>query len=145
MNYEDICRYIFQSEGIDWLQHDSKKRDRSLVEARYISIFLGNWFYPGITWSELGRIFGKDHATAMHSIKCIKDLMFSNKDFRLRMCGYIEHIKSTIAIRDKIEMQSILAIKNTDTLNTLISVIDKMELVAKIYCEITNQKIIKNG
>ena len=143
MNYELICKYVFASEGVDWLLHDSKKRDRELVFARQLSMYLGNQFYPKETWKNLASIFGKDHATAMTSVEVVKNLMFSNADIRRKVftyCGYFKELKKN---KDEAEMKNILAVKDAQTLNSLLEVIDKMELVAKIYCQITNNKIVQ--
>ena len=143
MTYETICRYVFACERIDWSLHDSKKRDRELVFARQVSIYLGNSFYPGMTWVALAAIFKKDHATAMHAVKSITNLMFSDSDIRQKMLKYSSEIQNHIRKRRETEIKVMLKMKNSDTLSALLTVIDKMELVAKIYCDITNNKIVK--
>jgi hypothetical protein len=142
MNYEMICKYVFANEGVDWLLHDSKKRDRELVFARQLSIYIGNTFFPDETWATLGAIFHRDHATAMHAVKNIKDLMFSDAEIRRKVFTYSEYFKDLKKNKDEAEMKNILAVKDAQTLNAILNVIDKMELVAQIYCQITNNKII---
>lgn len=144
MTYEEISKFVFNREIIDWEQRDSKKRDRPLVEARQTSIFLGNWFYPKITWAELGKMFSRDHATAMHSVRAVKNEMATNKSYRIKVHGYINEINARTVESREAEIDGLLKIKDVDTLKSLLDTISQMELVAKVYCKITNQKIIND-
>jgi len=143
MDYETIAKYVFANEHVPWELHDSKKRDRELVISRQISIYIQNSLHPEDTWVALGSMFKKDHATAMHAVKNIKDLMFSDVELRARILVYSQYINDQEKIRKETEIKNILAFKNVETLNTLLAMIDKMELIAKVYCDITNSKIVK--
>lgn len=143
MTYEEICIYVFLNEKVGWELRDSKKRDRELVTARQICVYLGNSFFPKMSWSALARPFSKDHATAMHAAAVVKDLMFGDIAFRQKIFTYSNYISEQEKERIEKELKAILKLKDEETLRKLLSVVDKMELVAKIYCEITNQKIIK--
>lgn len=143
MNYETICKYVFEKENISWELHDSKKRDVGLVLARQISIYVVDFLYPNETWTVLGSMFKKDHASAMHSVKQINDLMTYDSDLRRKVFAYCDYARQIEAQEKEREIKEMLELRNTETMRTLLDVIDKMELVAKIYCEITNNKIVK--
>jgi len=143
MDYETICKYVFANEGIPWELHDTKKRDRELVTARQISIYIRYTLYPDETWLILGQMFSRDHSTAMHAVKNIKDLMFSNCEIRQKIFSYTEALKQQAKSLEETEMKALIAAKDGETLKALLTTIDKMELVAKIYCEITNNKLVK--
>lgn len=141
MTYDEICRYVFDKELIVWDDCASKSRYRPLVMARQISMFLGHWFYPTLSWSMLALPFKRDHATAMYSIQNITNLMTTDKDFRIKVHSYIEFIDAKLQEQQITEVERILKLKDTDMVKTLISLVDKMELVAKIYCSITGKSI----
>ena len=140
MNYEQICQYIFDREIILWDYRDSKKRDRNLVEARQICIYIGNWFIPVLTWSALALPFGKDHATAMHAVKHIRELMYSDKVFGEKVLEYMKYVREQNKIEAKEQAEKLY--EDRDKIEKLYDLIDKMELVAKVYCDITNKKMI---
>jgi chromosomal replication initiation ATPase DnaA len=89
MTYEDICRYVFQREIVDWSLRTYKRRHRQLVQARQISIFLGNWFFPKMSDNDLAEPFAQDRCTALHAIKTIKGYLQYDKDFRDKMDNYL--------------------------------------------------------
>lgn len=141
MTYDEICKYVFDKELISWDDCDSKSRFRPLVMARQISMFLGHWFYPALSWSTLALPFKKDHATAMYSIQNINNLMSTDKDFRVKVHSYIEFVGAKLQEQQIAEVERILKLKDADMVKTLISLVDKMELVARIYCSITGKSI----
>jgi len=130
MNYESICRYVFSNEVVDWNLHDIKERKRQLVLARQISIYLGNWFYPKMTWKELAEIFKQDHASAMHAKKQVTNLLYSDKDLRRRVDRYLNEIRKRIDENIPIHEPDIMDLA-------------QMEIIAKIYADITGQVICK--
>jgi hypothetical protein len=144
MTYEEICKYVFESEKVDWILATSKKRDAELIAARQMSIYFGNLFYPRMTWSELGKIFCKDHATAMHSVKAINNAIDTNKQMRDKVKRYSDKIHLSIAGSvETVEVEQLtehvgFINKNLDTL------LSKMKIIAHAYCNLTDQKIISN-
>lgn len=135
MNYESICRYVFSNEVVDWNLHDIKERKRQLVLARQISIYLGNWFYPKMTWRELAAIFKQDRVTAMHSKKQITNLLYSDKDLRRRVDRYLNEIRKRI---DEANEVPVVKVPEPDIMD-----LAQMEIIAKIYADITGQVICK--
>jgi hypothetical protein len=140
MTYEDICKYVFEQSNIEWEIKDSRKRDRELVDARQISMYLGNWFYPILTWSALSKPFGRDHATAMSAVSHVRDIMFSDKIFRAKVIDYLNYITE----QNKIDMEDQVRqfAEDQNKFGKAIDFIDKMEIIAKVYCDIMGKKII---
>ena len=139
MEYLDICKYVFSEEVVDWELHTLESRKRQLVLARQISIYLGNWFYPTITDRELAAVFNKDHATASHAIKTIKQLLFSDKALRLRMDKYLRIVREKIKADQQKEV--LKAAREKSIREKLLETIDSMELIAKVYCDITGKEL----
>jgi hypothetical protein len=143
MTYEEIAKYIFSEERVDWELHKLKDRHRQLVLARQIAIYIAHWFYPAITNRELGEIFGQDHANANHSIKSVSNLLFSDKELRSRVDKYL------IILREKIrnENQELIQSQMNDEKfkKKLTDAIDQMEMIAKVYADMTGMKLIKNN
>jgi hypothetical protein len=119
-------------------------RRRTVVLARQISMYLGNKFYPLITWADLAKPFNKDHATAMTSVKAINNLIETNKQFREKITKYSNTIHLSIAGNAEIvEVEELT--EHVGFINTnLGSLVLKMRIIALAYCELTNQKIISN-
>lgn len=144
MNYEEICQYVFKEEGLDWQLRISKRRDDDLKTARQIAMYLGNVFYPEITWSDLARVFSKDHATAIHSVKVINNRMDVDKRFVEKIVNYKKHIKGIAdSVRDSKDAELL-----TDSVGlihtTLLELTSRMRIIALAYCQLTNNKIVPN-
>lgn len=138
MEYIDMCKYIFNEEKIDWELHNSKSRKKELVEARYISIYLGNYFYPKLKQRDLGIVFDKCREDAWHAIKQIGSLLITDKELKAKVDKYIMYISI------EIQIHNINTTLVETSKNKLLDVLDKMEEVVKLYCKLTNTKLIKN-
>lgn len=80
---------------IEELQARRKSRKRPYVEARQIIVYFLNRY--GMTLGAAGMVFKKDHATVLHSIRAVRNMYDTNKDFAHMI--------------DKIDMR-VLTIKN---------------------------------
>lgn len=98
MNYEEICKYVFREQRIDWELHNIKSRKREIVDARYISMYLGNWFFPKMSADEATFIFGIDRTNFYAGLRCIKKLLFSDKQMRTDIDKYLAYISRKIAV-----------------------------------------------
>ena len=96
MEYLDLCKAVFRKEVVDWEIRKLESRKRQLVQARQISMYLGNWFWPHLTGDQLAEPFAKDRCTAMHAIKTMKNLMFSDRALRERIDRYVVQIRKNI-------------------------------------------------
>ena len=75
----------------------SKKRHRNLCDARHmISDLLYNDGYLNLSLSNIGLILGgRDHTTILNSKKIVKNLIFSNDDFREKLMKLHLHVYHT--------------------------------------------------
>lgn len=140
MTYDEICQYVFEEEGVSWDMRLSRKRDRGLVIARQISIYIGNWFHPRLTWSFLGEPFKRDHATAIHAVRTINDLMEFDKTLRAKIFGYLDYVREKS--KKDAESEVMKTLQDRRNIEAVLELVSKMELVAKVYCEITDKRII---
>lgn len=62
-----------------------KTRERRIVEARQIAMYFLRGF-TNLSLKEIGAMFGgRDHTTAIHSIQTVKDLMYTDKEYRKKV------------------------------------------------------------
>lgn len=59
----------------------TKSRNRELVEARHAAMFLIRK-HTSLSLTEAGQLFNRDHATVLHAIKNVKNLIETDKAFR---------------------------------------------------------------
>jgi hypothetical protein len=142
MEYIELCKYVFSEERVDWELHAIEDRKRQLVVARQISMYLGDWFFPQLSYKELAGIFGKDHSTCSHALKTIKELLFSDKSLRFRMDKYLKIIHDKI--KNDEQSQVVQLMQNENAREKLLETIESMELVARVYCDLTGLKLVKN-
>ena len=93
MTYLEICKYVFSEERVLWDMRTFKGRRRQLVQAKQISVYLGNWFFPQLSNSELAEPFDQDRSTVNHSIQVIKGYLQYDKNIRTRIDKYLTIIR----------------------------------------------------
>ena len=135
----EIAKYIFKEQSMDWEFHCIKSRKRELITAKYTSIYLVNWFYPK-KLNECIDLFGIDRCTIIHAIKQVKNLLFSDKWFRKDMDKYMNDLREKINAEEKNVIDRMM--EDERAKQSILDTIDKMELIAKVYCEIMNKKIV---
>ncbi len=86
---ENIIADTARKLGVDMCDIYSKTRKREVVEARQISMWRIKMLYPNFSWREIGDFFSKDHATALHSIRIVNDLMETDKQFNQKVQNII--------------------------------------------------------
>src|SRR4030042_2087148 len=133
----EIAKYIFKEQSMDWEFHCIKNRKRELITAKYTSIYLVNWFYPKRI-NECVDLFGIDRCTIIHAIKQVKNLLFSDKWFRKDMDKYMNELREKINAEEKNVIDRMM--EDERAKQSILDTIDKMELIAKVYCEIMNKK-----
>jgi len=97
MNPEEIIKYVFAERNVDFeLRYVMENKGR-LVLAKYISMYLIDWFYPTTSREQQSNYFGyKEKASASAGIKKITQEMQYSKDLRRDMDKYLLHIRSRI-------------------------------------------------
>jgi len=92
MTYEDICKDVFRHELVDWNLRKYKRKYRQLAQAKQISIYLGNWFFPKLSDIELGEPFATSRSNTYHAIKTIKGYLQHDKAFRVKIDKYLNRL-----------------------------------------------------
>jgi hypothetical protein len=107
MEYKELSKWVFAMERVDWELHSFKSRKRELVQARQISIYLANWFWPRMTDKELTELFSQSHSLAHSALKHVKALLFSEPSFRKTIDCYLfildEKMKNETPVEIKIK------------------------------------------
>ncbi|WP_331774912.1 chromosomal replication initiator protein DnaA [Sulfurospirillum sp. 1612] len=89
---EDIITTIAKELNIKPSDIKSKKRNKNIVEARRIGIYLARTLTPN-SMPSLASYFGmKDHTAVSHNMKKINEIIETNETFRLR----VEELKNKI-------------------------------------------------
>lgn len=96
INLEDIIVIISKELNIKPSDIKSKKRNKNIVEARRIGIYLARNLTPN-SMPSLASYFGmKDHTAVSHNMKKINEIIEINESFRLR----IEELKNKILVKN---------------------------------------------
>jgi hypothetical protein len=142
MTYEAMCIYVFQQEGFpDWEEaRQMVSRKKEIRTARQICMYLGSVFFPSMSLANLGNPFGQDHATVIHAKKTIVNDTTTRPDFNMKVKAYLHYLRRVIVSDDANEISRQL--KEREVFDKFMDVLDKMELVARVYCELTNKQII---
>lgn len=136
-----MCKYIFKEEEVDWSFHNIKCRKPKIIAAIFISIYLGNWFYSGINMKELADIFGRSRSDAHHGIKSIRNLSITDRKLRERLDKYTIYINRKFNLEEQINSIASLPIETVR--DRLLTSIDSMVSIVRIYCELTGTELVK--
>jgi hypothetical protein len=82
----------------------------------------------------------QDHATVIHAKKTIVNDTTTRPDFNMKVKAYLHYLRRVIVSDDANEISRQL--KEREIFDKFMDVLDKMELVARVYCELTNKQII---
>ena len=66
-NYREILNAVCEHYGYTIKQLISRKRQKTLVEARHIAIYMCR-SYINMSYNEIGDIFNRDHSTIVHAL-----------------------------------------------------------------------------
>jgi chromosomal replication initiation ATPase DnaA len=93
INFQEIQQIICKGEGITPSLLQDKTRKREIVFTRQTVIYFLHR-YTRESLLKIGKHYGKDHATALHSIKVIKNLIETDRIIRTKIANYERIIKS---------------------------------------------------
>ena len=77
-DYNLIVSKIFNIEYEDMIK---KTRNRDIVVPRQVAMTLYR-IHTNLSFDRIGKMYGLDHATVIHAVKTIKDLLQYDKQFR---------------------------------------------------------------
>ena len=86
MNYEahvdNVCRLVFNYFDVPLEKIKVNNRQAHIIRAKqFTAYFLKREIYK-ITLEEIGKVFNRDHATMIHSINKINDLIEVDSEYR---------------------------------------------------------------
>jgi len=89
-----VCEFNHLNTSSLYLKTPSGKlwRKREIVETRQLVYYLFKKKYPTYSYSWIGVHFGQDHATVIHGVRTIKNLIDTDKDFREK----VERLKTLL-------------------------------------------------
>lgn len=90
----DIIQYVFQQEQVDLELKNISSRKTKLVNARYISIYLINWFFPTMKANIVMGYFKINRSGFYHALITVKDLIQTDRKFEDKIARYIGHISN---------------------------------------------------
>ena len=92
-NYIDICLWIIKQEGFEPKDVRVKSRLRELVFTRQLAMYFSDRFTKA-TQIRIGLYFSRDHATVIHAIKTINNLIDTDRRIREKVKDYVEKLKN---------------------------------------------------
>ena len=90
-HYKEICTLIEKGEGMTHETLAVKCRDRELVTIRQLAMYFCRKF-TGASHQSIGSYYGKDHATCLHAVKAINNLIDTDKIIRAKVLEYTSQI-----------------------------------------------------
>jgi len=83
ISIEEIVKMVAREQNVKVSDIRSKKRNRDVVKARRMSIYLARNLTPN-SMPQIALYFGmKDHTTVSHTMRTIKDILKKDEDFKL--------------------------------------------------------------
>ena len=79
-----VCEYYNQE--LEDLKCNCKLRDLEFVKTRQITMYFLREF-TGMSWKRIGEVFFKDHATAMHSFRQVRNQYETYRGYRYEIDG----------------------------------------------------------
>lgn len=107
--FENICDIVCKDEGVNLEDLKNNSRVSDLVYARQLIIYLSKELKVG-TYESIGRVFGRDHATALYACKSIKNYYDTDKHKREKIDRYINKLKG---VQEVIRMSDLVDQKIT--------------------------------
>jgi hypothetical protein len=98
MTPDEIIRDVYKHERVDYdgrMLPDRKKRH---LQARQRAMYLIKYFHPIVSYYEIGRMFGKHHATVMHSCSLVTNYIATEKAYEREMGVYIHRIRRSMGL-----------------------------------------------
>jgi len=102
MKPEDIIKYVFEEEGVDFQLLKIPSRKFEMVQARQRAAYLVHYFYPFLTLSAIRDLLLYDsHATVLNCFKKVTNFIATEKKYEREMAKYITVIRKKIERANK--------------------------------------------
>lgn len=96
----NICNHYFHPHNI---LDDMNKRTRPLVERRMMTMLLLRNFARRLSLADIGQVFKKDHATALHAVKTMRNLIETDVRLQTQYISLRNQIISEIGKEGEVE------------------------------------------
>ncbi len=90
----DIIRFVARHYGIRVSDVKGRASRRSIALPRQVAIFLIREIL-GLSFPEIGKLFGKHHSTAMYAMDAVNKMRQSKPDFDATLTAFVDHFNST--------------------------------------------------
>jgi len=110
VTFEQIQSIVWLGEGLLPEALKQKEHPREIAFARQVV-----WYflkaYTKQSLAMMGRHYGKDHATALHGIKTVKNLMDSDKQIAYKIGVYETRIQALVDFEKNIMTDKLIEVK----------------------------------
>ena len=80
----EVIKFISAQTGITTDEMLSRTRKRDIVTARMLCMYIFRT-YLNMQWTEIGRVFHRDHSTAIHGVAAITNQLFFPNSFESKI------------------------------------------------------------
>ena len=87
-----IINDVSQRSGIEKEKILSRNRRKEIVAARFACMYLLRK-EAFMTFAAIGRIFGRDHSTAMHALRTVENLLETNDYLMVKNTGVVPNVE----------------------------------------------------
>jgi len=108
MKPEDLIKYVFREERVDYELRASKSRKRELIRARQRSMYLLKHFFPKMSDSEITQPFNKDRCTSIDARATVTNDIATDKKYEAEMSKYILVLRGMMNAKLKINCTSVM-------------------------------------
>lgn len=98
MTPDEITKMVFSTEGLDFESRKQPARFRKDVQGRQRAMYLIKYFHPTMSYKDIGLMFGRDHATAIHACNKVTNFIATEKWYAQQMGVYILRIRRQISV-----------------------------------------------
>jgi hypothetical protein len=105
---EDLIKYVFKEERVDYELRASKSRKRELIRARQRSMYLLKHFFPKMSDKEITEPFGKDRCTSIDARDTVSNDIATDKKYEAEMSKYIRVLRGMLNAKLKINCTSVM-------------------------------------
>ena len=84
-----LAQIICDIHGVNFNDVFSRSRKRDVVDAR-MQLVSFMYIYLGYTFSQIGKLFSRDHSTIIHNLQANEDLLFASGVFCSKYTLFIE-------------------------------------------------------
>jgi hypothetical protein len=107
MTAEDLIKYVFKEERVDYELRASKSRKRELIRARQRSMYLLKHFFPKMSDSEITQPFNKDRCTSIDARATVTNDIATDKKYEAEMSKYIRVLRGMMNAKLRINCTSV--------------------------------------